>query len=60
MLVQAVSMNKHKQCELEASGGINLANLAEYADTGVDFISIGAITKSIEAIDLSLLLKSMQ
>jgi nicotinate-nucleotide pyrophosphorylase (carboxylating) len=56
MLQQAVEMNKTHQCELEASGGINLANLAEFADTGVDFISIGALTKSVEAIDLSLLL----
>jgi nicotinate-nucleotide pyrophosphorylase (carboxylating) len=56
MLRKAVVMNQPKHCELEASGGINLENLAQYAETGIDYISIGAITKSIEAIDLSLLL----
>ena len=38
----------------EASGGINLANLREYAETGVDFISSGAITHSAMPLDLSL------
>ena len=40
--------------ELEASGGINLATIREYAQTGVDRISIGTLTKDIEAIDLSM------
>lgn len=39
---------------LEASGGIALDNIREYADTGVDYISIGALTKDIIAIDLSM------
>ena len=39
---------------LEASGGISLANVRAVAETGVDRISIGAITKDIQAIDLSL------
>lgn len=39
---------------LEASGGITLDNIREYADTGVDYISIGALTKDIIAIDLSM------
>ena len=39
---------------LEASGGITLANIAEVAETGVDFISIGDITKNVRALDLSL------
>jgi nicotinate-nucleotide pyrophosphorylase (carboxylating) len=39
---------------LEASGGITLANLSQIAKTGVDFISIGAITHSIKALDISL------
>ena len=39
---------------LEASGGITAANAREYAETGVDFISIGAITHSAAALDLSL------
>ena len=39
---------------LEASGGINLENVREVAETGVDFISIGALTHSVEALDISL------
>jgi nicotinate-nucleotide pyrophosphorylase (carboxylating) len=41
--------------ELEASGGIELSNVREVADTGVDFISIGALTHSAPALDFSLL-----
>ena len=59
MLVEAVALNQSKQCELEASGGINLATIVSVAETGVDFISVGAITKSIQAIDLSLLIKDL-
>ncbi|MEO9078454.1 MAG: carboxylating nicotinate-nucleotide diphosphorylase [Rhodanobacter sp.] len=39
---------------LEASGNIDLASIGEFARTGVDFISIGALTKHVRAIDLSL------
>jgi nicotinate-nucleotide pyrophosphorylase (carboxylating) len=42
---------------LEASGGINLANVAEVAATGVDFVSVGALTHSAPALDLSMLLQ---
>ena len=38
----------------EASGGINLDNIVSVAQTGVDFISIGALTHSVSAIDFSL------
>ena len=48
--VQAVA----GRAELEASGGITLENLRETARTGVDFISIGALTKDIQAVDLSM------
>ncbi len=40
--------------ELEASGNINLDNIRAVAETGVDYISIGALTKNISAIDLSM------
>ncbi len=40
--------------ETEASGGINLNNVRKYAQTGVDYISIGALTHSAEQLDLSL------
>ncbi len=39
---------------LEASGGITLENIRAYADTGVDFISVGALTHSVPAVDLSM------
>ena len=42
------------QVKLEASGGINLDNVHAVAMTGVDFISIGAITHSAKALDFSL------
>lgn len=40
--------------ETEASGNITLANLREYAETGVDFVSVGALTHQISSLDLSL------
>lgn len=42
------------RAQLEASGGIDLANVRAVAETGVDFISIGALTKHVRAADLSL------
>ncbi len=42
---------------LEVSGGINLENVREYASTGIDFISVGALTHSVKAIDISLELR---
>jgi nicotinate-nucleotide pyrophosphorylase (carboxylating) len=44
------------RAELEASGGITLDNVREVAETGVNFISVGALTHSAPALDLSLLL----
>ncbi len=40
--------------ETEASGGITIDNIREYAETGVDFISVGALTHQINSLDLSL------
>jgi len=39
---------------LEVSGGVELARLREIADTGVDFVSVGALTKHVRAVDFSL------
>ena len=39
---------------LEASGGVNLQTVAEIAATGVDYISVGALTHSVTALDISL------
>lgn len=43
-----------KRYETEASGGIVLSNIRQYAETGVDFISVGALTHSVPSLDLSL------
>jgi nicotinate-nucleotide pyrophosphorylase (carboxylating) len=40
--------------ETEASGGITLENIRAYADTNVDFISVGALTHSVKSLDISL------
>lgn len=53
MLAQAVKIN-NKKTELEASGNITLQTIAEIAKTGVDYISTGAITKDVKAVDLSM------
>ena len=43
-----------KKFETEASGGINLQNIVEYAKTGVDYISVGALIHQAKSLDLSL------
>lgn len=53
MLKQAVIVNKG-QCKLEVSGNITIDRLRELSALGVDFISSGALTKHVQAIDLSL------
>jgi nicotinate-nucleotide pyrophosphorylase (carboxylating) len=47
------------RAELEASGGVSLDTVGDIASTGVDFISVGALTHSAPALDLSLLLESI-
>ena len=44
---------------LEASGNITNKNVREIAETGIDFVSVGALTKNIKAIDLTLLINSI-
>jgi nicotinate-nucleotide pyrophosphorylase (carboxylating) len=53
---QAVALNRsHTQpAQLECSGGITLKNLRAIAETGVDYISVGSLTKHVNAIDLSM------
>ncbi|SES70475.1 nicotinate-nucleotide pyrophosphorylase [carboxylating] [Marinobacter segnicrescens] len=41
-------------CRLEASGGINESTLVAIAETGVDYISLGTLTKDVQAVDLSM------
>ncbi|MDQ7988027.1 MAG: carboxylating nicotinate-nucleotide diphosphorylase [Candidatus Dactylopiibacterium sp.] len=50
---EAVRLNAGR-AKLEASGGVSLARVRDIAETGVDRISIGALTKDVEAVDLSL------
>ena len=52
-MIEAVRLSRGR-AQLEASGGIHLANVGRIADTGVDRISVGAITKHLHAIDLSM------
>lgn len=51
-MVAAVKLNTG--IELEASGNIGLDNIRAVAETGVDYISIGALTKNVRAVDLSM------
>lgn len=53
---EAIALGKHK-VKFEASGGVTLKNIRQIAATGVDYISIGALTHSPRAIDFSLELK---
>jgi nicotinate-nucleotide pyrophosphorylase (carboxylating) len=54
-LRQAVSdRGSAERPELEASGGITLVNVREIAETGVDYVSVGALTHSAPALDLSM------
>ena len=54
-IIRAVAQNQGR-CKLEASGGIEGDRLVKIAETGVDYISIGALTKNCKAFDLSLLI----
>ncbi len=58
MLREAVALAAGR-AELEASGGFTLERIREVAETGVDFISVGALTHSAPALDLSLLLEPL-
>ena len=51
---EAVAMAADSGVKMEASGGINLNTVRAAAETGVDFISVGALTHSARCIDLSL------
>ncbi len=53
MMIEAVAINAG-QAKLEVSGNVSLETIREYAQTGVDFISVGALTKHVQALDLSM------
>ncbi|MBA6293449.1 carboxylating nicotinate-nucleotide diphosphorylase [Colwellia sp. MB3u-70] len=57
MIEQAVQLTAEisaGKTKLEVSGNMTLATLTDYAKTGVDFISVGALTKHVQAVDLSM------
>ena len=55
---KAVEINRNF-ATLEVSGNINITNILDYAKTGVSRISVGAITKNIEAIDFSMIIDTI-
>jgi len=58
VLREAIAINKSK-AKLEASGNVTLDTIRDIALTGVDYISIGAITKNLKALDLSMILSAI-
>lgn len=52
--IKKALMDINHAFKVEASGGINQTNLVEFAETGVDYISIGALTHQVKSLDLSL------
>ena len=56
---QAVELS-HNKIKLEVSGNINMDNINQYAMLGVDYISVGALTKHIQAIDFSMLFHNQE
>ena len=58
--VRRVRQLKGKRPELEASGKVSLSEVRAIAETGVDFISIGALTHSVQALDISMLSKKTE
>jgi nicotinate-nucleotide pyrophosphorylase (carboxylating) len=57
--MRAIAADVAGRAELEASGGIDLDTVRAAADTGVDFVSVGALTHSAPALDLSLILERL-
>ena len=57
--MRAIVEHVGDRAELEASGGITLENVREYAESGVHWISLGALTHSAPALDLSLLVEPL-
>jgi nicotinate-nucleotide pyrophosphorylase (carboxylating) len=56
LMREAVAIAKGR-AELEISGNVDLTTIGDYASTGVDYISVGALTKHVRAVDLSLRLQ---
>jgi nicotinate-nucleotide pyrophosphorylase (carboxylating) len=52
-----LARDRSPDIEIEATGGISLENVREYAEAGADFISIGALTHSVRAADIAIEVK---
>ena len=52
-MIAAVAVTD-RRAKLEASGGIKIDTIRDFAESGVDFISVGALTKNVRAVDLSM------
>src|SRR5207237_731186 len=53
-MCEAIALGRNRKIKFEASGGVNLKTVRRIAATGVDYISVGALTHSAPAVDLSL------
>ena len=58
-LVETSNRAREVKTDLEVSGGVNLDNVRAIAETGVNFVSVGALTHSARAVDLSLTLREI-
>ncbi|PKG38356.1 carboxylating nicotinate-nucleotide diphosphorylase [Psychromonas sp. Urea-02u-13] len=56
MMIEAVEINRNNEhtADLEVSGNVTTSTILSYASTGVDYISVGALTKHVNAVDLSM------
>ncbi len=57
--LRRVAAEQCRTVEIEASGGVTLASVRAFAECGVDRISVGALTHSVEALDMSMLTKAL-
>ncbi|MDY3857670.1 MAG: nicotinate-nucleotide diphosphorylase (carboxylating), partial [Muribaculaceae bacterium] len=52
-IIREDDARKGRHTEIESSGGITIETLRDYGETGVDFISVGALTHSVKGLDMS-------
>lgn len=52
-IIRADDKANNRHTEIESSGGITIDTLRSYGETGVDFISVGALTHSVKGLDMS-------
>ena len=52
-IIRSWEKENGRHIEIESSGGITIDTIRSYAETGVDFVSVGALTHSIKSLDMS-------